>query len=592
MKPARLLLLDLPGLVLAFLAAACSAAPSQTAGGNSGLASRSRADGETARNTPGASMAERIAQYQADRGALERLWSFPLAEARGARFERLHRDWLDALDAVDFEGLARPEQIDWLLLRNQVKHELRELEAERDRDAAAAPLVPFSAPLVALLEARVRREEADPRAAAAVLDRAAEAVGTARAALTADPPALSGPLANRAAERVEGLRRGLSSWFRYGAGYQPEFSWWCQAPWTALEQALRDYAGFLREDLGGLDPDDPDQLVGDPIGRQALLAELAFERIAYSPEELIAIAEREMAWCQEQRRAAAAELGFGDDWRAAQEHVKTLHAEPGGQPRTIRMLAEEAVAFLEERELLTIPALAKEVWRMEMMSAERQKLNPYFTGGEVISISYPTDEMAHDDKLTSMRGNNLHYSRATVHHELIPGHHLQGFMSERWNPQRRPFGSPFYLEGWALYWELKLWDLGFAQGPEDRLGLLFWRSHRCARILFSLNFHLGNWSPEKCVDFLVENVGHERRNATAEVRRSIQGGYGPLYQCAYLLGGLQLRALHRELVRDGQWTDKDFHDAVLRQNSMPIEFLRAALGSQPLSRDFPVSWRF
>jgi uncharacterized protein (DUF885 family) len=227
-----------------------------------------------------------------------------------------------------------------------------------------------------------------------------------------------------------------------------------------------------------------------------------------------------------------------------------------------------------------------------MMSPERQKFSPYFTGGEVISIAYPTDGMSQEAKLMTMRGNNYHYSRATVQHELIPGHHLQGYMSQRWNPQRRAFYTPFLVEGWALYWEMRLWDLEFPESPEDRIGMLFWRTHRCARIMFSLNFHLGNWSAEECVDFLVENVGHERRNATAEVRRSIQGGYGPLYQAAYMLGGLQLKALHADLVLSQGWSEKDFHDAVLKENSIPVEYLRAALKGTDLPKEFPVSWRF
>ena len=122
--------------------------------------------------------------------------------------------------------------------------------------------------------------------------------------------------------------------------------------------------------------------------------------------------------------------------------------------------------------------------------------------------------------------------------------------------------------------------------------MLFWRSHRCARIIFSLNFHLGNWSPQECVDFLVETVGHENRNAEAEVRRSIQGGYGPLYQCAYMLGGMQLRSLYRELVEQEGWSKRDFHDAVLHQGPIPVDLIRAALGNQELSSDFPADWRF
>jgi len=103
---------------------------------------------------------------------------------------------------------------------------------------------------------------------------------------------------------------------------------------------------------------------------------------------------------------------------------------------------------------------------------------------------------------------------------------------------------------------------------------------------------MGEWSPQECIDFLVDRVGHERENATAEVRRSFQGGYGPLYQAAYLLGGLQLRALREELVDSRQMTQKAFHDEILRQGSMPIALLRLALSKQKLSRDNPVDWKF
>jgi uncharacterized protein (DUF885 family) len=87
-------------------------------------------------------------------------------------------------------------------------------------------------------------------------------------------------------------------------------------------------------------------------------------------------------------------------------------------------------------------------------------------------------------------------------------------------------------------------------------------------------------------------VGHERDNATAEVRRSFQGGYGPLYQAGYLLGGLQLRALRRELVDSRQLTDKQFHDEILRQGNMPIALIRLSVGKQRLTRDMSINWPF
>jgi uncharacterized protein (DUF885 family) len=122
--------------------------------------------------------------------------------------------------------------------------------------------------------------------------------------------------------------------------------------------------------------------------------------------------------------------------------------------------------------------------------------------------------------------------------------------------------------------------------------MLFWRMHRAARIVFSLGFHLGQMTPEEAIDYLVARVGHERDNATAEVRRSFGGNDGPLYQAAYLLGGLQIRALHRELVGSGKMSNRAFHDAVLKENRIPIEMVRASLTGQKLSKDFQSSWKF
>src|SRR5262249_22823125 len=114
----------------------------------------------------------------------------------------------------------------------------------------------------------------------------------------------------------------------------------------------------------------------------------------------------------------------------------------------------------------------------------------------------------------------------------------------------------------------------------------------CARIIFSLSFHLEKMTPQECIELLVNGVGHERANATAEVRRSFNSGYPPLYQAAYLLGGLQLRALHHELVDSGKMSERTFHDAILKENSIPIEMVRASLTQQKLTRDFVSAWKF
>jgi uncharacterized protein (DUF885 family) len=94
------------------------------------------------------------------------------------------------------------------------------------------------------------------------------------------------------------------------------------------------------------------------------------------------------------------------------------------------------------------------------------------------------------------------------------------------------------------------------------------------------------------VQFLIDRVGHEPANAEGEVRRSFNGSYEPIYQCAYMLGALEFYALHKELVGSGKMTNRAFHDAMYRESNIPIEMLRLALNGQKVTRDYQTSWKF
>ena len=545
--------------------------------------------------TSSSELAGVVERYSADRAALGRRWEVSYSADRNDRFRGFFSEWQGRIERLDFEALSLEGRVDYVLLLNDLRYQLDLLSREAQLAAEMDGFISFTSLIVELEERRRRREPVESEAAAARLAELPAEIEATRAeveARMAGGEAVSRIVALRAVTALAERTGLLESWYEHYAGYDPVFTWWNEDPYARAKAALDGYGTFLRESVIGYREGEDEPIVGDPIGAEGLAADLRYEMIPYTPEELIAIAEREYAWCEARMIEASRELGYGDDWRAALEYVKTLHREPGDQPQMIRELADEALAFVTERDLVTVPPLADEVWRIEMMSPERQKVSPFFLGGEVIQVSFPTDGMEHEYKLMSMRGNNEHFSRATVHHELIPGHHLQGFMTRRFNSHREAFSTPFWGEGWALYWEMLLWDLGFPSTPEDRIGMLFWRMHRTARIIFSLSFHLERMTPQEAIDFLVERVGHERANAEAEVRRSFNGSYSPLYQVAYMIGGLQFRALHEQLVQSGEMTNRAFHDAILRGGRMPVEMVRARLLGEAPPRDFESAWRF
>jgi hypothetical protein len=549
----------------------------------------------------GPRMERLIQRYAADEDALRRFYDRPLSDLRRGRLLAFVEDWTQRLAFLNFDTLAPAARIDYLLLRNHLSRRYAEYWLQHARNVECWMLLPFAPALLDLETARRSLEPCDPEVTAAVLAEATTAVGRIRPRVErgleegtpGDTVTTTPAIAWRAAQALDDLRGMLKAWFAYRDGYEPDFGWWVRSPYAALDKALKDYGKFLRERVAGVKDAETAPLLGDPIGRAALERALAQELVPYGPEQLIAIAESELAWCEREGIKAAADLRVEGGWKAAVEHVKGLHVPPGEQDDLVARQAVDAIRFLDENDLVTIPDLCRETWRLDMISEKGQKTLPFAVyAGQLMKVAYATEDMDHEAKLMSMRGNNEHFTRIVTPHELIPGHHLQLFMAKRHRPYRAIFRTPFFVEGWALHWEMLLWDLGYARTAQDRVGMLFWRMHRCARIIVTLKFHLGEMEPPAMVDFLVDRVGLEKDGATGEVRRYVAGAYGPLYQCAYMLGGLQLRALHRELVGGGTMSQRAFHDAVLRQGPIPFELVRAALTRQALGRDHEANWAF
>jgi uncharacterized protein (DUF885 family) len=576
-------------------------------------------------NRPRSEFTEVVTRFSADETSLTRRYDAADSPDQRARMRNFYTGWRTRLREADFNGLSQEAKVDYILLDNYLVHELALLDRTDKERAETQDALSFADDVLTIYDARRRMENLNPMDAARKISAIAKSVDSLRALFEAPAaggrggaaPAVAAPKLTRsagmrAASRVDQLRGTVGNWYRYYDGYDPLFSWWVADPYRKLDDAMTRYARTLRERVVGWRQTGPavaaaapggggrggqaaaadEPIVGVPIGADGLQADLAFEMIPYTAEELIAIAEREYAFSLSEAKKAAREMGFGDDWRAASDKVKDMYVEPGKQIEIIRDLARQAEQYFAAKDWVTIPELATEDWKMEMLSPERQRVSPFFLGGESILVSYPTNTMTDEEKMMSMRGNNPHFSHATVFHELNPGHHFQGFMTQRYNAHRRMFNTPFWNEGIALYWEMFVWDEGFHASPEDRLGALFWRMHRSARIIFSLSFHLGKMTPEQAIDLLVETVNFERANAEAEVRRSFNGSYSPLYQAAYMLGGLQMRALHGELVRTGKMTNKQFHDAVMEGGPMPMTMVRARLTNQPLQRTGATPWRF
>ncbi len=537
-------------------------------------------------------MVDIIHTFRADQYALKGTYNMRESKEYYERFSRFYNNWQEKLNKIDFESLSGDGKADYVLLKNLIEKENYLLKQDYTAFKEVSSVIDFADDLYLFIQNRRRGNQPDSKNLAMVFNNA-EANISEKIKNSENQPYENWLMAEKASSIIVSLQKGLKEAYNFYYDYDPQFTWWMKTPYESLDGKLQEYAEFLKDNYSEENQkDDGSGIIGKPVGRETLIKNLEYELIPYTPEELIKTAEKQFEWCKAEMIKASQEMGYGNDWKAALEHVKNTYVEPGKQPEAIMDLYSYSIDFIENRDLITIPEMAKETWGMIMMTPERQKVNPFFTGGWDISISYPTQGMSHEDKMMSMKGNNPNFSFPTVQHELQPGHNLQFFMNNRNKPYREVFGNPFWMEGWALYWEIILWNKGFPRTPEEKMGMLFWRIHRCARIIFSLKYQMGEWTPQQCIDMLVDEVGHEYANAEAEVRRSFATSYTPpLYQLAYMIGGLQFYALRNELLEKG-WTEKQFHDRVMQENMMPVAMLRLLLEEKEIPKNYKANWKF
>jgi uncharacterized protein (DUF885 family) len=185
-----------------------------------------------------------------------------------------------------------------------------------------------------------------------------------------------------------------------------------------------------------------------------------------------------------------------------------------------------------------------------------------------------------DGDPNAMREHNLASVSNTSIHEAYPGHHLQLDVARRQPSLTRQLtDAPEFVEGWGMYSELLMREQGFDAEPRFRVMMHTDAIWRACRIILDVRLHRGELTVEEAIDFLVEQTSFERPNARAEVRWYT---YRPTYPLSYLLGRtllLQLRGDEQARLGDA-FSLKGFHDALLKDGSLPISFHRRLLAGE------------
>ncbi len=345
-------------------------------------------------------------------------------------------------------------------------------------------------------------------------------------------------------------------------------------------EAYAELGSFLRTELA------PHAPTKDAVGREIYeLASSGFLGAVIDLDETYAWGIDELARMTEEQEAIAREISPGASVLEAIEFLDgdaslKLHGTKALQ-EWMQQTSDRAVEHLG-RTHFDIPA---EIRTLECMIAPTQSGGIYYTP--------PTDDFSRAGRMwwsvpEGVTEFDTWRELTTVFHEGVPGHHLQlgqaVYNKAQLNAWRRIAGTSGHAEGWALYAERLMDELGYLETPADRLGMLDGQRMRAARVVLDIGVHLEKkmpgsdrvWTGDDAFPFLRANVNMNDAFVRFEVNRYLGWpGQAPSYK----VGQRIWEDLRDETARrEGSAFDiKAFHKKALDIGGVGLDTLKTAL---------------
>lgn len=202
-------------------------------------------------------------------------------------------------------------------------------------------------------------------------------------------------------------------------------------------------------------------------------------------------------------------------------------------------------------------------------------LAPKYTGGRYIPASIEgTNPGQYWVNTYALENRPLYVLEALSFHEAVPGHHLQGALTQELDLPK--FRQNLYLsafgEGWGLYSEYLGKEAGFYQDPYSDFGRLTYEMWRACRLVVDTGIHSFGWTREQAMNYMASNTALSLHEVRTEVDRYISW---PGQALSYKIGELKIKSLRKKAKEAlGDVFDiREFHDLVLSQGTVTLPIL-------------------
>src|SRR5947208_826676 len=512
----------------------------------------------------------------------------PDARAKDLATKKESRDKLNAIDGSQLTG---PNNIDFRILKENIDYQI--FRAEELKEADWNPLV-YMQSLANSLYLLVARDFAPAEKRIPNLRQRMEGIPRVIAQAKANlqhPPRVH---TETAIEQTQGainlVREGLSPVLDRAPQMKKEL--------TPLQEktaaALEDYKKWLQNDL--LPRSDGDFRLGADKFRKKLRFALASD---LSMEEIMRRAQADLAQTQKAIYETALPLYkkyFPNAGKATLEDKKKVTAavldklaEQHPDDNTIvsyaQKIVREATDFTKQHDVVTVPEKPLEVIVMPEFKrgqgiAYCDSPGPLEHNGKTFFAVEPTPkDWSAQRKESFFREYNNYMCRDLTVHEAMPGHYLQLAHANEFRAPtlvRAVFRSGTFIEGWAVYCEQMMAELGYG-GPEVKMQQLKMRLRAICNAIIDQGIHAKNMSEKEAMDLMMEEGFQQEGEAVAKWKRA---RLSSAQLSTYFVGVAEhLDLRDRAKARDGTaFNLKNYNDAVISFGSPPAKYVRELMG--------------
>ncbi len=301
-----------------------------------------------------------------------------------------------------------------------------------------------------------------------------------------------------------------------------------------------------------------------------------------TPEQIHQIGLDELASIQAEMREIARRLGNTEDLA---EFAQRLKADPNNFYTSREALLAAFNAILERLQA----ALPRAFGRLPKVPCVVRAIEEYRERDSVAAFYYPPSADGSRPGIfyanTYQPQTRPRYNfEALTAHEAVPGHHLQIALAQETEGlpafRRLGFEATAFVEGWGLYSERLVDELGLYSVDLDRYGMLGYHAWRASRLVVDTWMHALRWTRQQAIDFMITNVGLTEPEVVNEIDRYI---IWPGQALAYMIGQRHFMELRREAAqRLGPRFDlRAFHDEALAHAALPLSTLKLVIDAWP-----------